>query len=182
MTKEKPQALALRRKLDKQLKLELTNSSPRTWGSSIYGIGVDADDLKSDGGNYSVFNYTDEDQHAKSLFRCPFCDFEFEFSSAHICLEELCPMCDKKLGKDAIRVAHNSSPQKRTLKSDKSSILSGDSVAIDKKIGKGFSSVASDISNAIGSRSDAPPNTGDEQVIEGKRVRPSFVLEIEEPV
>uniref|UniRef100_A0A0R0JNS1 Drought induced 19 protein type zinc-binding domain-containing protein n=1 Tax=Glycine max TaxID=3847 RepID=A0A0R0JNS1_SOYBN len=150
MTKEKPQALALRRKLDKQLKLELTNSSPRTWGSSIYGIGVDADDLKSDGGNYSVFNYTDEDQHAKSLFRCPFCDFEFEFSSAHICLEELCPMCDKKLGKDAIRVAHNSSPQKRTLKSDKSSILSGDSVAIDKKIGKGFSSVASDISNAIG--------------------------------
>ena len=169
MTKEKPQALALRRKLDKQLKLELTNSSPRTWGSSIYGIGVDADDLKSDGGNYSVFNYTDEDLHAKSLFRCPFCDFEFEFSSAHICLEELCPMCDKKLGKDAIRVAHNSSPQKRAWKSDKSSILSGDSVAIDKKIGKGFSSVASDISNAIGSRSDAPPNTGDEQVIEGKR-------------
>jgi len=55
MTKEKPQALALRRKLDKQLKLELTNSSPRTWGSSIYGIGVDADDLKSDGGEIFVY-------------------------------------------------------------------------------------------------------------------------------
>lgn len=88
-----------------------------------------------------MLNYTDEDDDAKSLFQCPFCDFEFDFSSVRARLEEegyydlkdmTCPLCDENLGEGAIKVAQNSS--KRSWKSDKSSISSGDSVVFDKKL------------------------------------------------
>ncbi|TKY73557.1 DEHYDRATION-INDUCED 19-like 6 [Spatholobus suberectus] len=168
--------------------------------------------------NYSVFSYTDEDDDARSLLRCPFCDFEIEFSSVRTRLEEVhrydpknmfCPVCDEKLGEDVIRVAQNSSSEKRTWKSDKSSISSGDSVVLDKKLpargskhepvpdpllspfihvsvpnssgihpGGGSASNASDISNAKGSGTDAPPDSGDEEDIKERRLRASFVQEL----
>lgn len=163
---------------------------------------------------YSAYSYTDEDDDAKPLIRCPSCDFEIDFSRVSSRLDidpknMLCPVCDEILG-DAIRVAQRSSSQKRTLKSDKSSILSGDSVVLDKKVpargskhervpeplfskcihsvsaptssgvhpGEGSSSIASDISDAKGSGTDAPADSGDEKDIEEKRLRASFAQEL----
>ncbi|KAG5031989.1 hypothetical protein JHK82_015586 [Glycine max] len=217
---QQPRVLAIRRNLEK-LKLELHNINRGidshvqgkrvngTWGASRYLIGEE-DDTESDG---------DEDDDAQSLLRCPSCDFEIDFSSLRIHLEEmhcydpknmLCPVCDETLGEDAIRVAQNSSAQKRAWKSDKSSISSGDSVVLEKKLpdrgskhepvpdpllspfvrnvsvrnshgihpGEGSSRNAAYIFNAKGSRTDAPQDSADEQDIEERRLRASFVQEL----
>ncbi|KAK7350654.1 hypothetical protein VNO77_09505 [Canavalia gladiata] len=160
LPKDESQTDYLQRNLDK-LKLELSSINQGiqsyimgqrvngNWGASRYRIG-DEDDGKtdedapySDGENYSVYNYADEDDDAQSIFRCPFCDFEIEFSLLRTRLQEvhsydpknmICPVCDEKLGEDAIKVAQHSSSRKRTWKSEKSSFSSGDSVVIDKKL------------------------------------------------
>ncbi|KAL2346957.1 hypothetical protein Fmac_000957 [Flemingia macrophylla] len=165
------------------------------------------------GGNNSV--YTDEDDDSQSLLRCTFCDFEIDFSAIRYRLEEmhycdpknmLCPVCDEKLGEEAIRVVWNSISQKRTWKSDKSSISSVDSVVLDKKLptrkakhdpllspfisnvsvsnssgihtGEGFSCNASDVSDAKGSETDSPPDSGDEKDAEERRLKAYFVQEL----
>ncbi|XP_068482629.1 protein DEHYDRATION-INDUCED 19 homolog 6-like isoform X2 [Phaseolus vulgaris] len=141
---EQPQVAALRRNLEK-LNFEMNSVNEGiqsyilgrrmngSWGPSRYLIGGEENVSESDDG--------DEDDDAKSLFQCPFCDFEFDFSSVRARLEEegyydlkdmTCPLCDENLGEGAIKVAQNSS--KRSWKSDKSSISSGDSVVFDKKL------------------------------------------------
>ncbi|XP_047179643.1 protein DEHYDRATION-INDUCED 19 homolog 5-like isoform X1 [Vigna umbellata] len=181
---------------------------------------LQASRLHSD--KYSMLNYTDEDDDAKSLFQCPFCDFEFDFSSFRARLEEedcyeprdmTCPLCEENLGEDAVRVAQNSS--KRSWKSDKSSISSGDTVVFDKKLpargrhelvpdplltpfvrnlsvpnsrgiqpSEGFSSSASDISSGkgydpdISSGKGSETDSGDEEDIEERRQKASFVQEL----
>ncbi|KAK7353983.1 hypothetical protein VNO80_19439 [Phaseolus coccineus] len=221
---EQPQVAALRRNLEK-LNFEmnrvnegiqsyiLRRRTNGTWGPSRYLIGGEENVSESDEDKYSMLNYTDDDDDAKSLFQCPFCDFEFDFSSVRARLEEegyydpkdmTCPLCDENLGEDAIKVSQNSS--KRSWKSDKSSISSGDSVVfVDKKLpargrhepvpdpllspfvrnvsvpnssgiqpGEGFSSCASDISSGKGSGTDS----GDEEDIEERRQKVSFVQEL----
>ncbi|QCE14396.1 Protein dehydration-induced 19 [Vigna unguiculata] len=179
---------------------------------------LQASRLHSD--KYSMLNYTDEEDDAKSLFQCPFCDFEFDFSSVRARLEDegcydprdmTCPLCDENLGEDAVRVAQNSS--KRSWKSDKSSISSSDTVVFDKKLpargrhvpdplltpfvrnvsvpnssgiqpGEGFSSSASDISSGKGYDPDifsgkgSETDSGDEEDIEERRQKASFVQEL----
>ncbi|KOM40479.1 hypothetical protein LR48_Vigan04g067700 [Vigna angularis] len=230
---EQPQAAALRRNLEK-LKFErnsvneeiqsylLARRTNETWGPSRYLIWGEENVSESDEDKYSMLNYTDEDDDAKSLFQCPFCDFEFDFSSFRARLEEedcydprdmTCPLCEENLGEDAVRVAQNSS--KRSWKSDKSSISSGDTVVFDKKLpargrhelvpdplltpfvrnlsvpnsrgiqpSEGFSSSASDISSGkgydpdISSGKGSETDSGDEEDIEERRQKASFVQEL----
>ncbi|RDX89296.1 hypothetical protein CR513_28991, partial [Mucuna pruriens] len=150
LPREQPQAVVLRRNLEK-LRLELSNINQGiqsyimgqridgTWGAPRYGIGEEVDNkIEGDGPDSDG----DEDEDVQSLLQCPSCDFEIEFSSVRR-LEEmyyfgpknmLCPVCDEKLGEDAIKVAQHSSSQKKTWKSDISSVSSGDSVLFEKKL------------------------------------------------
>ncbi|XP_057443178.1 protein DEHYDRATION-INDUCED 19 homolog 5-like [Lotus japonicus] len=93
---------------------------------------------------FSVFSYgDDDDDDAQSLFRCPSCDFEIEVSVLRTRLQEVhcfdpknkvCPVCDEKIGEDAVGIPQHSNSRKRTMRFEKSSISSGDLGMIDHKL------------------------------------------------
>lgn len=93
--------------------------------------------------NYSVIHYTDVDNDDRCDFRCPFCDFEIEVPVLCSNLEEehysavknvVCPVCEETLGKDAIMQFTHSSSRKWGSKPEKSSIWSGNSAMLGKKL------------------------------------------------
>nr|KYP69640.1 hypothetical protein KK1_008840 [Cajanus cajan] len=219
---EQPESVAFRKNLEK-LKLDLgsINQGIRTYimgqridvprGPPRYLIG-DEDDDKTEVGD-PVFD-GDEDDDSQSLIQCTFCDFMIDFSAVCNCLEGydpdnmLCPVCDEKLGDEAIRVIWNSISQKRTWKSDTSSVSSVDSLDLDEKLpvrgtkhepvpdpllslgnvsvpksggihtSEGSSCKASDITKAEGAVTDSSPDSGDEKDAEERRLTATFVQEL----
>ncbi|RDX86719.1 Protein DEHYDRATION-INDUCED 19-like 5, partial [Mucuna pruriens] len=92
---------------------------------------------------HSVIHCTDVDNDDRCDFRCPFCDFEIEVPMLCSNLEEehcsalkmvVCPVCEENLGKDAIMQFTHSSSRKWALKPEKSSIWSGNSAMLGKKL------------------------------------------------
>ncbi|XP_061346320.1 protein DEHYDRATION-INDUCED 19-like isoform X2 [Gastrolobium bilobum] len=147
--------------------------------------------------NYSVYNNTDEDDDAQSLFQCPSCDFELEMPVLRTRLEQVCPVCDEYLGEDAIKVAPHSSSRKRTWKPTKSSTWYGNYTTLEEKLAawtkkqepvpvpnpsdihpdEDSFSDTSDISVEKSYETDAL-DTGDEEDHEERRQRASFVQEL----
>ncbi|KAI9108760.1 hypothetical protein K1719_020065 [Acacia pycnantha] len=95
--------------------------------------------------NYMAFYDSDGDDDARSYFPCPFCCVEIEVPVLCSHLQEehffdlknaVCPLCAANLGKDAIRhfIVQHSSSLKRRWKTEKSSIWSGNSAMLQKKL------------------------------------------------
>ncbi|TKY55265.1 DEHYDRATION-INDUCED 19-like 5 [Spatholobus suberectus] len=102
---------------------------------------VQAARLHSD--SFSGIHYTDVDNDGRCDFQCPFCDFEIEVPVLCSNLEEehcsalknvVCPVCEENLGKDAIMQFTHSSSRKWAWKPEKSSIWSGNSAMLGKKL------------------------------------------------
>ncbi|KAK7265626.1 hypothetical protein RJT34_33248 [Clitoria ternatea] len=101
---------------------------------------VQAARLQSD--DYSVIHYTDVDSDGRSDFRCPFCDFEIEVPVLCSNFEDdcstlknvVCPVCEENIGKDAIMQFTHSSSRKWAWKPEKSSMWSGNSAMLGKKL------------------------------------------------
>ncbi|KAK4264403.1 hypothetical protein QN277_025583 [Acacia crassicarpa] len=95
--------------------------------------------------NYMAFYDSDGDDDARSYFPCPFCCVEIEVPVLCSHLQEehffdlknaVCPLCAANLGKDAIRhfIVQHSSSLKRRWKTERSSIWSGNSAMLQKKL------------------------------------------------
>ncbi|XP_054805583.1 protein DEHYDRATION-INDUCED 19 homolog 6-like isoform X2 [Prosopis cineraria] len=104
---------------------------------------VQAACLHSD--NYMAFYESDGDDDTRSYFPCPFCCVEIEVPILCSHLQEehcfdlknaVCPLCAANLGKDEIRhfILQHSSSLKRRWKTEKSSIWSGNSAMLQKKL------------------------------------------------
>ncbi|XP_027333917.1 protein DEHYDRATION-INDUCED 19 homolog 6-like isoform X2 [Abrus precatorius] len=87
--------------------------------------------------------HSEVENDGRSDFRCPFCDFEidvpmlcsnFEEEHCSSLKDVVCPVCEENLGKETIMQFMHSSSRKWAWKPEKSSMCSGYSAMLGKKL------------------------------------------------